>query len=166
MNKLINKNLFDRLITDAGQSPRKRSHYNLHSSLEEPVQRLCIGLVPGTYVRPHKHPENNKWEMMLVLKGSVVLLIFDSTGQVTERMELSAGELQNGIELPPDTWHTLFPQGESAVILEVKEGPYNPAAPTHFADWAPEETAPETAGFLEWAQAATIGESYSDEDLN
>jgi len=80
MNLKLDYKFFDELISQAHQSPRKRSHYNLHKDLDEPVQRLCIALLEGTYVRPHHHPQNNKWELILALRGQFCLIIFNKDG--------------------------------------------------------------------------------------
>ena len=59
----------DRWLEQAAQAPRKRTHHNLHPSLDAPVQRLAIALSQGTYVRPHRHPQPNRWEMIHALRG-------------------------------------------------------------------------------------------------
>ena len=161
MNKLLDDCLFNELLNRANESPRKRSHLNLHEELDEPVQRLCIGLKQGTYVRPHHHPKSNKWELMLALRGSVALIIFDRDGVVLERLCLSAGDSICGIEMQPNTWHTVYPLTDEAVILEVKEGPYTPTEESDFASWAPVEGDSDVGDFLEWMGDAEIGESYN-----
>jgi len=157
----LDQDLFRKLLTEAGQSPRRRSHHNFHNDFHDPVQRVCIGLISGTYVRPHCHPQGNKWEMTIVLQGAVVLLIFDTEGMVMERLELSPARSLIGTDIPPNTWHTIFPRNDAAVILEIKEGPFNPSDPIDFALWAPTEGSAEAGRFLEWAQNARPGESYT-----
>lgn len=164
MVQKLGDDLFDVLLTQANDSPRKRSHSNIHKDLDEPVQRLCIGLKKGTYVRPHHHPKKNKWEMMLVLKGSVAVVIFDAEGRVTEKLELSIGGSLRGIENAPNTWHTLFPLTDEAVIMEVKEGPFTPSVASDFATWAPEEGDADVDAFLAWLERATTGEYYQQEN--
>ncbi len=157
--------LFHQLLLKAGDSLRKRSHLNIHKDFNEPVQRLCIGMKKGTYVRPHHHPARNKWELIIVLKGKLALLIFDSQGVVTERIVLGQGEVLSAIELPANTWHTVFPLTDEAIILEVKEGPYIPAEPSDFASWAPEENTPEVEGFLSWLAHAKPGQSCAQASI-
>ncbi|CAA6804826.1 MAG: Unknown protein [uncultured Thiotrichaceae bacterium] len=160
MYQKFGDNLFDELLVAANESPRKRSHHNIHKDLDEPVQRLCIGLKKGTYVRPHHHPQKNKWEMMLVLKGAVAVVIFDIDGKVTDKLELSAGGALCGIENEPNTWHTLFPLSDEAVIMEVKEGPFTPSVASDFARWAPQEGDDDVNDFLAWLEQTDIGEQY------
>jgi len=160
MIKEINKKLFIELIENAKNSPRKRSHKNFHSDYKELVQRLFIGLIEGTYVRPHKHPQSFKWEMIIGVKGKTGLLIFDDNGIIIRRLTLSP-ESSLGIELPPNTWHTVFPINDESVIMEIKEGPFNSNDPCDFAEWAPEEASEKCDHFLQWAKNAELGDKYN-----
>lgn len=174
----LDDRFFEPLLASAAISPRKRAHRNLHADFNEPVQRTCIALVPGTYIRPHCHPQANKRELILPLKGAVTVLIFDAHGAVFERLMLAADQVC-GIELPPGVWHTVFPLAGPALILEVKQGPYVPSDPVCFADWSPEESVWQTEdrgysptgirsqgtedtvrAFLNWAKTASVGESF------
>ena len=164
MNLKLDDDLFNKLISQANESPRKRSHYNLHKELNEPVQRLCIALLKGTYVRPHHHPQNNKWELMLALKGQVCLIIFDKNAAVLEKLTLLPGESLSGVELEPNTWHTVFPLTDDAIILEVKEGPYTPTQESDFAAWAPKEGDEQAMLLLNWLETAEIGDKFKPSD--
>lgn len=152
--------LFEKLLIEARKSARKRVHYNLHKDYSEPVQRLCIALINGTYVRPHSHMNFDGWEMILVLRGHVVMLIFDESGCVKDRIEMSPDSGRIGVEMKPNTWHMLFPLSSDAIIFEVKEGPYKPKKNSDFANWSPEENSNEVVKFLAWAQTAVIGDQF------
>jgi len=156
----FDEKLFSALLVEAEASDRKRAHHNLHEALDEPVQRLCIALKKGTYVRPHHHAQMNKWELMLALKGSLGLVIFDDDGVIVDKLTLTPGSPISGLEMVPNTWHAVYPQTEDVVILEVKEGPYTPAQESDFAQWAPKEGDATVPEFLDWIQDATIGEKY------
>lgn len=160
MNIKLNDNFYEQLQLQATESPRKRSHYNLHKELDEPVQRLCIALKKGTYVQPHHHPKKNKWELTIVLRGSVNIVIFDREGKILEKLRLNTGENLNGIEIKADTWHTITPHTDEAVILEIKEGPFTPTVPSDFASWAPAEGEADVADFLNWLEDANPGDFY------
>ena len=161
MRHKLDNTLFDDLIQQAKQSPRKRSHFNLHQSLEEPVQRLCIGLVKGTYVRPHYHPQANKWELLMCLQGTVGLVIFDREGQILDRYTLGPNETISATESEANTWHTVYPISDEAIIFEVKEGPYTPTEPSDFAAWSPPEGDTAVTDFLDWVETAKAGEHFS-----
>ena len=137
----------DRWLEQAAQAPRKRTHHNLHPSLDAPVQRLAIALSQGTYVRPHRHPQPNRWEMIHALQGETTLVLFDDHGHPTRKILLSP-QVMPVVECPANTWHSLYPTQGQIVIMEVKEGPYLPNLPEHFAPWAPEENTPEVEAYL------------------
>jgi len=124
------------------------------------VQRTCVALKLGTYVRPHRHPQANKWELLVILQGALGLLLFEEDGSVRERLELAPGMDMSAVELEPNTWHTIFPLGGDAVILDIKEGPYDPAAPINFVSWAPEERDAGVVQYLRWLETAKCGERH------
>ena len=76
------------LIAEARASARRRSHLLLHAGHDDQVQRLVIAAEPGTYIRPHHHSE--QWEMLILLRGVLDVLIFDGQGAVRERQRLDA----------------------------------------------------------------------------
>lgn len=150
------------LISQASASPRLRSHYNFHPSPDSAVNRLGIALIQGTYVRPHRHPEPNKWESIIVLWGRVRVMTYDPHGVVASLFELGDATTQGDslVEIPAQTWHSLIPITNQAFIFEFKEGPYAPLGPENFADWSPPEFDPVAPHFLEWASSASVGDRY------
>ncbi|MHB1589940.1 MAG: WbuC family cupin fold metalloprotein [Sulfuricella sp.] len=156
--KQIDHQLLTTLSTQAAASPRKRAHHNLHPQLDDPVQRLCIAMEPGTYVRPHRHAEPATWEILLILSGAVALLIFDDNGRVLERTELAAGGEVTAVEIPADTWHAVASLKTGTVVFEVKQGPYAPITEANYAPWSPTEgvQAKSLEGWYHHAQAGDI----------
>ena len=157
--KQIDNALFDDLIAKAKNAPRKRAHFNLHPELSDPVQRLCIAMEPGTYVRPHRHADPATWEVLIILRGSLALNIFDDQGKVLERTVISAQGPVRAIEIPQSAWHAPASLESGSVVFEIKQGPYKQPAPGNFAPWAPEEGQPEAARFLEWYRTAKPGDA-------
>ena len=155
--KHITTRVLTTLSAEAQATPRRRKNFNLHEGPEAAVQRFCNAIEPDSYIRPHRHPEANKWELLVALRGSTTLLTFDGEGRVAERVELQAGGDVMAVELAPGTWHTLVGRAPGSVLLEIKEGPYIPAAANDFATWAPEEGTTGVAAFLEWLRAAQVG---------
>lgn len=158
--KKLDDELFQALIEKAEQSERKRSHYCLHTEHSDPVQRMCIALKKGTYVRPHFHGQANKWELLLVLKGQLALVIFDQVGKVVEKLSLSPQQPIMGTEFPENTWHSIYPESDDVIILEVKPGPFTPAQESDFAPWAPKEGEPSVNQFSQWLIQAEVGQTY------
>lgn len=155
--KRIDYSLLDSLAATANANARRRQNFNLHSAYNDPVQRLLNAMAPGTYVRPHRHPERDKWELFVVLRGALGVLIFDPQGQVTERVELRASGPTLGVEIPVATWHTLVVLAPDTIALEIKRGPYTPLHDKDFASWAPAEGTSQAQDFVAWFERAQIG---------
>lgn len=160
MFQILGEELFNDLLLKAQASPRKRSHFLLHASVNDPVQQICIGFCGDSYVQPHQHPEANKWEHLVVLRGSLILLLFDDYGTIKERIALSQGGGNSAITFPHKTWHTVIPNSPSAIVLETKEGPYVHSTHSEFATWAPTEGGEGTEEFMRWGLTATVGDQY------
>ena len=119
------------LQQEAAGKPRRRTNFNLHEQLEDPIQRLCIIGEPDTVFPPHRHL--GKWELVTVLKGSFTLYIYDDEGEVTEQYEMKPGGETLAGEIPADTWHNYVFHEPGTAFLEVKRGPYAPFTPEELA---------------------------------
>jgi cupin fold WbuC family metalloprotein len=138
----------------AANSPRLRAHRNFHPEFSDPVQRLAIAMEPGTYVRPHRHPQT--FELLISLCGRFLVLIFDDNGNVTHRVVL--GEDCKVLEMDAGTWHAVLSMDKGGVIFEVKYGGYQPVSEQDAALWAPAENEPGTARLMEWYALAQVGD--------
>ena len=155
--KLISRTLLDELAAAAAASPRGRTHYNLHASAADAVQRYLVVADRRSYFRPHRH--TTRAELALVVCGELDLLLFDEARRVTARYAFGAGAGNVAYENGPGIWHTVVVNRDATAFLEVKQGPYDPASASEFAGWAPAEGEPAAARFLEWARRAAPGET-------
>ncbi|SBO43976.1 WbuC family cupin fold metalloprotein [Cyanobium sp. NIES-981] len=143
----IDQALLDQLSARARQAPRLRRNHNLHQ-LPDRVQRFLNGLQPGTYVRPHRHVRDGAgggFECFVVLQGAIGLLVLNAAGEVIGRERLEATGPLKGIELAEGQFHTLVALSPDAVMLELKQGPYQPAADKDFLPQFPSEGSLEAA---------------------
>lgn len=62
MMKQITAHELTAMSEQAASVARLRAHRTLHEELSDPVQRLAIAMEPGTYIRPHRHPQT--WELL------------------------------------------------------------------------------------------------------
>ena len=157
-SQLITKTHFSdlaELMVAASQAPRQRTHRNLHPSLDSNVQRLFIATQPDTYMRPHRHPQAHKWEMLMLVQGELDLLIFDDAGRLIERVEMSPSSTRV-VEIPPGTWHGYVCRSPQTLALEIKEGAYLPTEPEDFAPWSPAEGSPEAPAYLQKMRTAQV----------
>ena len=121
--KIINQALLDSLQNEARKDSRERKNYNFHDDLSAPAQRLLNALEPGTSIPVHRHPHTA--ETYVVLRGEIEVQLFNDAGMITESATLSPSTGNYGIHILAGTWHGLKVL-KSAVIFEVKDGPYTP----------------------------------------
>jgi cupin fold WbuC family metalloprotein len=153
--RIVDRSQIYGLAGQADTAPRRRTHLLLHSGHEDQVQRLMIVLQPGTYIRPHRHPE--QWELVVLLQGRGELLSFGGNGRLSDRLELGAGVPV--AQIPAGAWHGFVVRERDTAVLEIKPGPYRP---NDFADWAPEEGAPDASLYVEWATHSSAGSRWSE----
>ena len=153
--KLLTRSLITMLCDEALASDRKRKNYNFHEHAET-VQRFLNVLQPGTYVRPHRHVRPgsvNGFEFFLVLQGSIGMVLLDDDGNVLRCEKLEARGEQYGIEIPEGIYHTLVVLEPNSVILELKEGPYQPAVDKDFLQRFPVEGRVECGDYVKTWEA-------------
>ncbi len=135
--KLIDQNLIGQLSSKAKNSPRQRAIHCFHEGDADLMHRMLNALEPTTYVQPHLHPD--KHEAFIILKGSILFVVFNEKGNIINHQILAEGSDKLGLEIPPQTYHTLIALEAGTVIFEIKHGPYNILTDKVFADWAPKE---------------------------
>ncbi len=156
----LNESLFNELAELARISPRQRSHHNFHENAEDSVQRILIALQPNSYVAAHSHPQDWKWEMLLVLRGELDCLLFSADGEVLDRYSLTPENSASGVELPAGCWHSVVCKQPDTMLLEIKPGPYDPATAALVAHWCPSEGEDAAARCNEWMRTAKVGDKF------
>lgn len=147
---LIDAALLDAASRLAAGSPRLRRNHNFHASDADACNRLLNAIEPDSYVRPHRHLDPAKDETVLVLRGRVGVLEFDTAGRVSGSALLQpAGEIM-GVNVPHGTFHSLVALEPGTVFFEAKAGPYAPLLPAERVAWAPEEGSADAPRYLEW----------------
>lgn len=137
----------NRIITDLSKisdsNSRKRQHFNLHKNFNEKCQVLINFLKYDTYIRPHNHSDSMKSEYIFCLMGEVGIAAFNQNGDILEKhilKPLSGNALKASeafcIKFTPKTYHTVLCLSDEAVILEVKEGPFDNTKAKKFAKWS------------------------------
>ena len=136
--KTVDAALLDSLNDSAKASERHRSHFSLHHSLDDPFQRMVVGIEPRSYIRPHRHQITPKPESLFCLRGRIGVVIFDDSGESVQAIELGSTGPTWGCDLEPGIWHSIVCLESGSAFVESKPGPYVPFAPDDFAPWAPE----------------------------
>ena len=143
---------FKDLTVTAQGVDRLRTNLNIHESEGAAVQRLFLAFEPGTYIRPHRHPQAHKWELFIVLEGELDLLIFNDAGEIEERITLSS-KATRVAEIPHNVWHSYVSKVSGTLALEIKEGAYLPSPEGDFLSMAPAENTTEAAAYLQWMKS-------------
>ncbi|HEX4871405.1 MAG TPA: WbuC family cupin fold metalloprotein [Nevskiaceae bacterium] len=148
------------LAAAATAHPRARLNLNWHDPAVDPVQRFFNHLSARTYVRPHRHEAQSRWELTLLLTGTVDLLRFDDEGTLIARERLQPDGLR-AVEVPAAVWHSYaVPEDQEALLFEIKEGPYQAALDKRFAEWAPAETDWDASQCRDWMRYGVLGSRF------
>ena len=123
----IDNFLLDTLSTQAKASSRLRKNYDLRNSEKDQSQRMLNAIEPGSDIPVHRH--QNSSETVVVIRGKIEEVYFDSTGRVTDIIKLDPEGPCFALNVPKGQWHTLRSLESGTVILEVKDGPYEPVKP-------------------------------------
>ena len=121
---LLNTNLLDALSAQAKASPRLRMNLDLRNSPADQSQRMLNALEPGTVMPIHRH--RNRSETVTVLRGKVKWLYYNDKGELTHTFLVAPGTDLVGLCVPMGQWHSLECLESGTVILETKDGAWEP----------------------------------------
>ena len=121
----ITQAVLDNLTEQAKASPRLRMNLDLRNSAEDQSQRMLNAIEPGSPLPIHRH--QNTSETVVCLRGRLVEEYYDDLERIcTERTELSPGGPIVALNIPAGQWHTVQALESGTVILEMKNGKYEP----------------------------------------
>ena len=124
----ITQALLDNLTEQAKASPRLRMNYDLRNSDKDQSQRMLNAIEPGSPIPIHRH--RNSSETVVCLRGRLVWEYYDELERIcTDRIELSPNGPVVALNVPQGQWHTVKALESGSVIMEVKDGPYEPQSP-------------------------------------
>lgn len=154
--KVFTAEKINELVERSSISSRLRLHQNIHADYSEACQRLFNAIEPGSYIRPHRHKTFPRDELLVAVRGLMVLVTFKDDGRLLDVMhfgtEKYGPDIAIGVELDPQTWHTVLAVVPGSVLFEVKAGPYDPTHPKDYAEWAPEENSPNAHAYMQRLQ--------------
>ena len=130
----IDNTLLDELTSQAQASPRLRMNMDLRNSAADTSQRMLNAIEPGSVVPIHRHRKTS--ETVVVLRGRVVEEYYDDAGVLVESFVLGDCHVADAprndvpmayaLNIPAGQWHTLRALESGTVILEMKDGAYEP----------------------------------------
>lgn len=121
----ITQAILDKLTEQAKASPRLRMNLDLRNSAEDQSQRMLNAIEPGSPLPIHRHQKSS--ETVVCLRGRLVEEYYDELERIcTERIELSPNGPVVALNIPAGQWHTVQALESGTVILEMKNGKYEP----------------------------------------
>ena len=121
----ITQALLDNLTEQAKALPRLRMNMDLRNSAEDKSQRMLNAIEPGSLLPIHRH--RNSSETVVCLRGRLVEEFYDELERIcTEVIELSPNGPVVAVNIPIGQWHTVQALESGTVILEIKDGKYEP----------------------------------------
>ena len=122
---IIDQQVLDELTARAKDSPRLRMNLDLRNSPADQSQRMLNAIEPGSPLPIHRHRKTS--ETVVCLRGRLVEEFYDELERIcTERIELSPGGPVVALNIPAGQWHTVQALESGTVIMEVKDGAYEP----------------------------------------
>ena len=123
----IDQQLLDNLTEQAKASPRLRMNYDLRNSENDLSQRMLNALEPGTVLPIHRHRHSS--EVVVVLRGKVKWVYYNEKKEITNTFIVAPGSDLVGLSVPIGQWHSLECLESGTVIIESKDGSYEPIQP-------------------------------------
>ena len=120
----ITQAILDELTARAKESPRLRMNQDLRNSPEDQSQRMLNAIEPGSQLPVHRHRKSS--ETVVCLRGHLRELFYNDNGEVTEVIDLMPNSECVAVNIPIGQWHTVQSLESGTVILEVKDGAYEP----------------------------------------
>ena len=126
--KVIDLTLLDKVSSEAKESPRLRMNMDLRNSANDQSQRMLNAIEPGSELPIHRHQKTS--ETVVCLRGRLVWEFYDELERIcTETIELSPNGPAVALNVPIGQWHTVRALESGTVLLECKDGPYEPLGP-------------------------------------
>ena len=119
---IINQQSLDALTTQARLSPRLRMNLDLRNSSADSSQRMLNAVEPGTEVPIHRHRTSS--ETVVCVRGHFEEYFYDESGNLVEVVDMVPGGVV--LNVPIGQWHSLKSLESGTVLLECKDGAYEP----------------------------------------
>ena len=121
----ITQAILDSLTEQAKASERLRMNLDLRDSETDTSQRMLNAIEPGSPLPIHRHRYTS--ETVVCLRGRLVEEFYDELERVcSETIELSPNGPVVAVNIPAGQWHTVRALESGTVILEMKNGKYEP----------------------------------------
>lgn len=125
---VITNAILDNLTAQAKASSRLRCNLDLRNSPEDGSQRMLNAIEPGSPLPIHRHKYTS--ETVVCLRGRFVEEFYDELERIcTDAIDLTPGGSIFLVNVPAGQWHTVRALESGSVLLEMKDGKYEPLGP-------------------------------------
>lgn len=125
---VVSQAVLDELTAQAKDSSRLRMNMDLRNGPEDGSQRMLNAIEPGSPLPIHRHKYTS--ETVVCLRGRFVEEFYDELERVcTDAIELTPGGPNFLVDVPVGQWHTVRALESGSVLLEMKDGKYEPLGP-------------------------------------
>ena len=97
---------------------------DLRNSPKDQSQRMLNAIEPGSQLPIHRHMKSS--ETVICLRGHLREIFYDDDGQMTDVIDLKSNGNCVALNIPIGRWHTVEVLETGTVILECKDGAYEP----------------------------------------
>ena len=119
---IIDQQILDSLTAQAQASPRLRMNFDLRNSPADGSQRMLNAIEPGTVMPIHRHRTSS--ETVVCIRGHFEEYFYDGEGRLTDTIDMVPGGVV--LSIPLGQWHSLRSLESGTVLLEVKDGAWEP----------------------------------------
>lgn len=125
---IINQSILDKITEDAKVNPWLRQSFDLRTNNMVQSQRVLNAIEPGSRFPIHRHQKTS--ETIACLRGRLVVEFYDESERICiERVELEPGGVNVAVNIPLGLWHSVYALESGTVLLEAKDGRYEPLGP-------------------------------------
>lgn len=125
---VVSQAVLDELTAQAKDSSQLRMNMDLRNGPEDGSQRMLNAIEPGSPLPIHRHKYTS--ETVVCLRGRFVEEFYDELARVcTDAIELMPGGPNSLVNVPAGQWHTVRALESGSVLLEMKDGKYEPLGP-------------------------------------
>ena len=121
---VIDNRILDELTAAAKASPRLRMNLDLRNSPSDGSQRMLNAIEPGTPLPIHRHMQSS--ETVVCLRGHLREIYYNDNLEVIEVIDLAPCSDCVALCIPIAQWHSVEVLESGTVILEMKDGKYEP----------------------------------------
>ena len=124
---VVSQAVLDELTAQAKASPRLRMNMDLRNGPEDSSQRMLNAIEPGSPLPIYRHKYTS--ETVACLRGRFVEEFYDELERIcTDAIDLTPGGPIFLVNVAGQ-WHTVRALESGSVLLEMKDGKYEPLEP-------------------------------------